>query len=138
MATLSAAALAPVSSGVSSANVAPSPKSTPEPAPKPANSNLSQVRYLSPVIEIDAEAGLALLQVRDVENGNVRFQLPPERVVREYKSAEAATNPPPAEPPRTEPPRTEPSGEARPVATAAEAAATSSLTPVNPAAAKQA
>lgn len=136
MATLSAAALAPVSSGGSPANVAPSPKPTPEPAPKPANSNASQVRYLSPVIEIDAEAGLALLQVRDVENGNVRFQLPPERVVREYKSAEAATNPPPAEPRPDS--RAEPSREAPPVATAAEAAATSSLTPVNPAAAKQA
>lgn len=138
MATLSAAASAPVSSRVSSANVAPPPKPEAEPAPKPANSNSSQVRYLSPVIEIDAEAGLALLQVRDVENGNVRFQLPPERVVREYKSTEAATNPPPAEPPRTESPRAESSVEAPPVATAAEAAATSSITPADPAAAKQA
>lgn len=152
MATLSAAALAPVSSRVSSANVAPSPNSTPEPAPKPANSNASQVRYLSPVIEIDAEAGLALLQVRNAENGDVRFQLPPERVVREYKSTEAATSQP-TEPSRADSGpvdsgrvdsgqvdsgRTDPGLDARPVTTAAEAATTSSLTSTNPAAAKQA
>ena len=114
MATLSATALAPASSGVSSTATAPSTRPPPEPQ---RSSGIAQVRYLSPVIEIDAEAGLALLQVRDVENGNVRFQLPPERVVREYKSVEAATNP-----------SRETSRDAPPPATAADAAATSSLT----------
>ena len=123
MATLSATA--PASSGISPTAAAPS--SRPPPEPPRAPSGISQVRYLSPVIEIDAEAGLALLQVRDVENGNVRFQLPPERVVREYRSTEAATNPP-----------RETNRDAPPPATAADAAAASSLTSADPAAAKQA
>lgn len=133
MATLSAAAIAPASSGVSSTTQAPSNRPPPE-SPR-ASQSISQVRYLSPVISIDAEAGLALLQVRDVENGNVRFQLPPERVVREYKSVEAA-NALPAN--QSEAPGRE--AEAAPgaetgapkPATAAEAAATSSLTSTDP------
>ena len=125
MAPLSATALAPASSGPPTTNAAPSnrpPSESPRGSP-----SVAQVRYLSPVIEIDAEAGLALLKVRDVENGNVRFQLPPERVVREYKSVEAATAQPAnqsATPNRD--------GGAPPVTTAAEAATTSSLTPTDP------
>ena len=125
MATLSATALAPASSGVSSTTVAPSSRPPPE-TPR-GTSGTTQVRYLSPVIEIDAEAGLALLKVRDVENGNVRFQLPPERVVREYKAVEAATAQPANQ---SVAPNRE--GEAPPVATAAEAATASSITPTDP------
>ena len=126
MASLSATALAPAPSGISAAAATPSPART---APEAARDSQrpAQVRYLSPVIEIDAEAGLALLQVRDVENGNVRFQLPPERVVREYKAVEAATAP-----------AKEPARAPEAPASAAEAAAAPSLTSIDPADPKQA
>ena len=126
MATLSAAALAPASSGQSSTTTAPS--SRPPPEPPRESQTAAQVRFLSPVIEIDAEAGLTLLKVRDTENGDVRFQLPPERVVREYKAVEAATARQPAND-ATPPSRP---GEAPPAATAAEAATTSSITSADP------
>jgi hypothetical protein len=138
MATLSAAALAPAASGVASTGPAPSVRPPPEPPRE--TSSVSKVRYLSPVIEIDAEAGLALLQVRDAESGNVRFQLPPERVVREYKSAEAVANSAGGDTRQDAqaPASTPPTATGRPATTAAEAATTSSLTSTNPAAAKQA
>lgn len=40
--------------------------------------------YLSPIINLD-QSGLFLLQFRDAQSGEVRAQIPPERVVREYQ-----------------------------------------------------
>lgn len=40
--------------------------------------------YLSPIINLD-QSGLYLLQFRDAQSGEVRAQIPPERVVREYQ-----------------------------------------------------
>ena len=41
--------------------------------------------YMSPIINLDESAGLYLLQYRDSQTGEVRVQVPPERVVREYQ-----------------------------------------------------
>jgi hypothetical protein len=89
MATLSTAAFSPVSTGVSSSAVAPTIVAPQGPAPTPPAS--AQVRFLSPIIDIDPEAGLAVLKVRDVESGDVQFQLPPERVVKEYTALNQAS-----------------------------------------------
>lgn len=86
-ATISAAGIAPLSTGsaqpaggnsLGSGSVAAAP---PESA---------QIRFISPVVQLDAEAGLAVLRVRDTENGDVKMQIPAERVVREYRSSQAA------------------------------------------------
>ncbi len=50
----------------------------------------SQIRYISPVVQLDPEAGLAVLRMRDTESGDVRVQIPAEKVVREYRSNQAA------------------------------------------------
>lgn len=42
--------------------------------------------YLSPVIRIDTESGLVLLQYRDKATGDARDQIPSENVVRQYRS----------------------------------------------------
>jgi hypothetical protein len=125
MAGLSALALAPTSSGGSP--TAPASSVKPSLEPRQESAGPAQVRYLSPVISIDPEAGLALLQVRNAESGDVRFQLPPEHVVREYKSTEAATSRPSAN-------KSEPQAQA---STAADAATSSSLKSADPAEAKQ-
>lgn len=82
-ATISAAGMAPLSQGsaqpaggnsLGSGSVVEAP---PESA---------QIRFISPVVQLDAEAGLAVLRVRDTENGDIKIQIPAERVVREYRS----------------------------------------------------
>lgn len=48
--------------------------------------------YLSPVIRIDTESGLVLLQYRDKSTGDQRDQIPSENVVRQYRSRAVETH----------------------------------------------
>lgn len=89
-ATISAAGIAPLATGsaqpaggnsLGSGSVAEVP---PESA---------QIRFISPVVQLDAEAGLAVLRVRDTESGDVKIQIPAERVVREYRSSGQTAEP---------------------------------------------
>ena len=48
--------------------------------------------YLSPVIRIDTESGLVLLQYRDKSTGDQRDQIPSENVVRQYRSRVVETH----------------------------------------------
>lgn len=85
--TILAAAATPVQAG------APQPaggKSLSSGSISEAPAATSQIRYISPVVQLDPEAGLAVLRMRDTENGDVRVQIPAEKVVREYRSNQAA------------------------------------------------
>lgn len=44
--------------------------------------------YISPIIHVDSNAGVAVLQFRDDSTGEVTQQFPSERVVREYQHGE--------------------------------------------------
>ncbi|SNS78275.1 MULTISPECIES: hypothetical protein [unclassified Azospirillum] len=57
-------------------------ESTPAPAPVSANSGAP---YISPVIQYDSDAAIAVLMFRDGDSGNVETQYPSERVLREYR-----------------------------------------------------
>jgi hypothetical protein len=57
-------------------------ESTPTPAPVSANSGAP---YVSPVIQYDSDAAIAVLMFRDGDSGTVETQYPSERVVREYR-----------------------------------------------------
>jgi hypothetical protein len=48
--------------------------------------------YLSPIIRIDTESGLVLLQYRDKSTGDQRDQIPSENVVRQYRSRVVETH----------------------------------------------
>ncbi len=93
MATLNTAALAPASTGYASSAVAPTITAPPVPAQSPTAG--AQVRFMSPIIDIDPEAGLALLKVRDTESGEVEFQVPAERAVKEYRALAQDNSPAP-------------------------------------------
>lgn len=53
---------------------------------RPAEADLIPT-YSNAIIRISPEAGLAVMEIRDGLNGEVRFQYPAEQVVREYEHA---------------------------------------------------
>lgn len=88
-----------MSASISAAGAA----SLPQGSPQPAGGNglgsgsagttppeAAQIRYVSPVVRLDPEAGLAVLRVRDTSSGDVKMQIPAERVVREYRSTQTS------------------------------------------------
>ncbi|MBF0130824.1 MAG: hypothetical protein HQL33_12620 [Alphaproteobacteria bacterium] len=50
-------------------------------------------KFMSPVIRVDASAGLAVLVVRDGDSGDVRAQYPAKKVVEEYRTHGAPAQP---------------------------------------------
>ncbi len=57
----------------------------PQPEAKHADAGLG---YISPVIHVDSEAGVAILQYRDNSSGDVTAQFPSETVVKRYREGE--------------------------------------------------
>lgn len=57
-----------------------------ESAPAPALTSASSgAPYISPIIQYDSDAAIAVLMFRDGDSGSVETQYPSERVVREYR-----------------------------------------------------
>ncbi len=65
------------------------PDSAPRPEAKPAEPGLG---YISPVIHVDSEAGVAILQYRDKLSGDVTVQFPSETVVKRYREGEVVAH----------------------------------------------
>ncbi|TAN50371.1 MAG: hypothetical protein EPN26_10250 [Rhodospirillales bacterium] len=65
------------------------PDSAPQPEAKPAEPGLG---YISPVIHVDSEAGVAILQYRDKLSGDVTVQFPSETVVKRYREGEVVAH----------------------------------------------
>lgn len=63
--------------------------SAPQPEAKPAD----PVGFISPVIHVDSQAGVAILQYRDNATGEVTAQIPSETVVKRYRAGEAVAHP---------------------------------------------
>lgn len=63
--------------------------SAPQPDTKPAD----PVGFISPVIHVDSQAGVAILQYRDNTTGEVTAQIPSETVVKRYRAGEAVAHP---------------------------------------------
>ena len=61
------------------------PDPMPQPEAKQADAGLG---YISPVIHVDSEAGVAILQYRDSSSGDVTAQFPSETVVKRYREGE--------------------------------------------------
>lgn len=77
---------------------------TADAAPEPARRS-AQLPYISPVLQYDNDAAVAVLLFRDAMNGDVETQYPSKRVVREYqlRGREAVdVTPSPPEDPRGE------------------------------------
>jgi hypothetical protein len=66
--------------------VATQPEAAPPPAAKPQTK--SELGYISPVIHVDNAAGVALLQFRDGQSGEVTNQIPSENVIRLYRQGQ--------------------------------------------------
>lgn len=62
---------------------------SPEPAATPQANLMQPPGYMTPIIKVEPTVGLALLVVRDANTGEVQAQYPAERVVEEYRHAEA-------------------------------------------------
>jgi hypothetical protein len=45
----------------------------------------TQLPYISPIVQYDSDAGMAVLMFRDGESGSVETQYPSKHVVREYQ-----------------------------------------------------
>jgi len=52
---------------------------------QPTLTPVSELRYLSPTLHYDRDAGVAVLVIRDSASGVVENQYPSEKVVREYQ-----------------------------------------------------
>lgn len=48
--------------------------------------------YISPVIHVDSESGVAILQFRDNATGDVTTQIPSEAVVKRYREGEVVAH----------------------------------------------
>ncbi len=48
--------------------------------------------FISPVIHVDSEAGVAILQYRDKMSGDVTAQFPSETVVKRYREGEVVAH----------------------------------------------
>jgi hypothetical protein len=68
------------------APVVPQPEVQQPPESKPTTK--TELGYISPVIRVDNEAGVALLQFRDGQSGEVTNQIPSENVVRMYRQGQ--------------------------------------------------
>lgn len=64
--------------------VVTNPAVTADAAPEPARQSV-QLPYISPVLQYDNDAAVAVLLFRDANNGDVETQYPSKRVVREYQ-----------------------------------------------------
>ncbi|HYC02634.1 MAG TPA: hypothetical protein VED40_05035 [Azospirillaceae bacterium] len=78
------AALAPGASGPGQ-RAAAAPGSAASDRPVAGSAPAELPRYLSPVIQVDNVAAMALIQFRDGDTGDVKTQIPSERVVQEYR-----------------------------------------------------
>jgi hypothetical protein len=65
------------------------PDSAPQPEAKPAEQGLG---FISPVIHVDSQAGVAILQYRDNATGDVTVQIPSEQVVQRYRQGEVVAH----------------------------------------------
>lgn len=68
-------------------------------AAKPDSAQLPETKpndpalgYISPVIHVDSESGVAILQYRDNSTGDVTNQIPSETVVRRYREGEVVAH----------------------------------------------
>jgi hypothetical protein len=61
----------------------------PQPEAKPAEQGLG---FISPVIHVDSQAGVAILQYRDSATGDVTSQIPSEKVVQRYREGEVVAH----------------------------------------------
>jgi hypothetical protein len=79
------------------ARVQPAEKVEPHQEEKPHIGAPAQ-GFISPVINVDTQSGVAVLQFRDDMSGEVTAQFPSETVVKKYREGEAIAhgNPPPA------------------------------------------
>ncbi|MDK9721412.1 MAG: hypothetical protein OEL53_09545 [Rhodospirillales bacterium] len=62
-------------------------------APQPEAKPVDPVGFISPVIHVDSQAGVAILQYRDNATGEVTAQIPSETVVKRYRAGEAVAHP---------------------------------------------
>jgi len=65
---------------------AAAPVQAPKPAPEPQ-------AFVSPIVRIDAQTGLALTIIRDNTDGNTIAQYPSKQAVQEYGRASKAATP---------------------------------------------
>lgn len=70
----------PVVTAVAPSSVAATEVSTPSQSIRPA-----QLPFISPVVQYDSDAAVAILQFRDGGSGDVEAQYPSKQVVREYQ-----------------------------------------------------
>jgi hypothetical protein len=65
------------------------PAEKPEaPQEEPHRNESPSQGYISPVINVDTQSGVAVLQFRDDQSGEVTAQFPSETVVRRYREGE--------------------------------------------------
>lgn len=65
------------------------PDAAQQPQEKPNDPALG---YISPVIHVDSESGVAILQYRDNSTGDVTTQIPSETVVKRYREGEVVAH----------------------------------------------
>ncbi len=65
--------------------VAPSSAAAAEVTTPPQSVRAAQLPFISPVVQYDSDAAVAILQFRDGGSGDVEAQYPSKQVVREYQ-----------------------------------------------------
>ena len=73
------------------ARVKPADRQEPVPEQPPRNDAPVQ-GFISPVINVDTQSGVAVLQFRDDQSGEVTVQFPSETVVRKYREGEVVAH----------------------------------------------
>lgn len=89
----SAAYVSPPKGAEAAASHSQPAKPDPVAASQDASKASSAGQYISPVIKVDNNSGLAILQVRNGQTGETEQQYPSNKVVREYSARETPNVP---------------------------------------------